>query len=423
MATTKPLYLNDNNCLVLNAGRYKACVDLNSLVGDGVSGDYLPLTGGTVSGTITANSFIKSEGTSSQFLKADGSVDSTTYAASSALASYLPLAGGTLTGTLNQALGTSQYHYNVGDNLSANYERFRQYWNSNLYYLTLEKGGTGQNRTLFVNVNTAGLVVSDSNNLAGGIRVLSNPNASAGSIFGVVGVLNGSSTAQNGMVVAPIIQQSGTAAISVLKISPQLSSLGSGAVLLLDVGTNSSGDNTGTHTRLFSVSNLGDTYISGKTLIGSTVDSGEKLQVTGRGSFSDRVQISGESTQNGRGLGRTGSHTTIGAYDITSGVYFQTTLGSNYMYTSPAITHINLLTGSNAAAQFQVDSNTKGLLGPRMTTAQFNAIASKPAGLQAYSTDDNGMLFYDGTRTVGHRYNGTKYQMYESTGGVWTDVN
>jgi hypothetical protein len=45
--------------------------------------------------TVTASSFIRSGGTSSQFLKADGSVDST---------SYLPLTGGTLTGALG---GTS----------------------------------------------------------------------------------------------------------------------------------------------------------------------------------------------------------------------------------------------------------------------------------------------------------------------------
>jgi len=50
------------------------------------------------SGNITANAFVKSGGTSSQFLKADGSVDSATYVTSSALSSYLPLTGGTLTG-------------------------------------------------------------------------------------------------------------------------------------------------------------------------------------------------------------------------------------------------------------------------------------------------------------------------------------
>jgi hypothetical protein len=42
--------------------------------------------------SVTATSFVKTGGTSAQFLKADGSVDST---------SYLPLTGGTLTGALN----------------------------------------------------------------------------------------------------------------------------------------------------------------------------------------------------------------------------------------------------------------------------------------------------------------------------------
>lgn len=54
---------------------------------------FLPLdTGGVVNGPVTTTKLIKSGGTSSQFLKADGSVDST---------SYLPLAGGTMTGNLN----------------------------------------------------------------------------------------------------------------------------------------------------------------------------------------------------------------------------------------------------------------------------------------------------------------------------------
>ena len=59
----------------------------------------------TFIGSVTATSFIKTSGTSSQFLKADGSVDSNTYlTTSSAASTYLPLAGGTLTGPL---LGTS----------------------------------------------------------------------------------------------------------------------------------------------------------------------------------------------------------------------------------------------------------------------------------------------------------------------------
>jgi len=51
-------------------------------------------------GTLTSASFIKSGGTSSQYLKADGSIDSNAYALASALGNYLPLTGGSLSGQL-----------------------------------------------------------------------------------------------------------------------------------------------------------------------------------------------------------------------------------------------------------------------------------------------------------------------------------
>ena len=56
-------------------------------------------------GTATATSFVKSGGTSSQFLKADGSVDNNTYATTSALSGYLPLSGGILTGSIESIGG------------------------------------------------------------------------------------------------------------------------------------------------------------------------------------------------------------------------------------------------------------------------------------------------------------------------------
>ena len=62
------------------------------------SGLLVPYTGATGPVTlgvhgITANSFTKAGGTSAQFLKADGSVDSTTYAAAASLNSYVPYTG------------------------------------------------------------------------------------------------------------------------------------------------------------------------------------------------------------------------------------------------------------------------------------------------------------------------------------------
>ena len=62
------------------------------------SGLFVPYTGALAnvnlgSYSLTANSIIKSGGTASQFLKADGSVDSNTYALSSALTNFVPYTG------------------------------------------------------------------------------------------------------------------------------------------------------------------------------------------------------------------------------------------------------------------------------------------------------------------------------------------
>jgi hypothetical protein len=62
------------------------------------SGLLVPYTGATGSvdlgvHTIRANSFVKQGGTASQFLKADGSVDTNTYALASSLSSYVPYTG------------------------------------------------------------------------------------------------------------------------------------------------------------------------------------------------------------------------------------------------------------------------------------------------------------------------------------------
>lgn len=63
---------------------------------------YLKTTGGTVSGNITANSFIKTGGVDTEFLKADGSSDNNTYlTTTTAGTTYLAKAGGTMAGALN----------------------------------------------------------------------------------------------------------------------------------------------------------------------------------------------------------------------------------------------------------------------------------------------------------------------------------
>ena len=54
-------------------------------------------------------------------------------------------------------------------------------------------------------------------------------------------------------------------------------------------------------------------------------------------------------------------------------------------------------TTPHASALMDVSSTSKGMLVPRMTTAQRNAIASPAQGLLVYDTDVKGFMFYNGT--------------------------
>jgi hypothetical protein len=94
-------------------------IALNITKGGNGEGLYINKTSGsgnaaTIIGTLNATTLVKSGGTSSQFLKADGSVDSSTYlTTSSASSTYLPLSGGTMTGAIKLVNGATGIE--VGD--------------------------------------------------------------------------------------------------------------------------------------------------------------------------------------------------------------------------------------------------------------------------------------------------------------------
>lgn len=60
------------------------------------------------------------------------------------------------------------------------------------------------------------------------------------------------------------------------------------------------------------------------------------------------------------------------------------------------IANQNLAAAMPTSSIFEVRSNNKGMLPPRMTTAQINAIASPEKGLMAYDTEQNCLKAYDG---------------------------
>ena len=78
-------------------------VDTNTYLTTATAGTtYLAKTGGVMSGTIDATAFIRSGGMSSQFLKADGSVDSSTYLTTpTSLQEAYDIGNGTISGALS----------------------------------------------------------------------------------------------------------------------------------------------------------------------------------------------------------------------------------------------------------------------------------------------------------------------------------
>jgi hypothetical protein len=124
--------------------------------------------GGTlgVTSNITANSFVKSGGTSSQFLKADGSVDANTYLTTgTASSTYLPLTGGTLSKTTvypsSDTILTKFFIKSGANNFIPTYGIFATFANSGGTNGTTYAGYFSNNAT--VDGNNYGLFVNTSN--------------------------------------------------------------------------------------------------------------------------------------------------------------------------------------------------------------------------------------------------------------------
>ena len=115
------------------------------------------VSGGTK--TVTATSFVKSGGSASEFLKADGSTDSN---------SYLPLAGGTMTGPLtgvlnsnsNVSLTTGQFLQNNISPISHNFATIHfnppsgTYISTNQWFIHAGLSNAGNGPTTVAQVNT-----------------------------------------------------------------------------------------------------------------------------------------------------------------------------------------------------------------------------------------------------------------------------
>jgi uncharacterized protein (TIGR02145 family) len=86
-------------------------------------------------------------------------------------------------------------------------------------------------------------------------------------------------------------------------------------------------------------------------------------------------------------------------------------------------------TNPDASAMLDVKSTEKGILIPRMTTAQRTGISSPAQGLMVYDTDLDAFYFYDGTEWHGVDRGATEpigdfgTATQSSTGKIWLDRN
>ncbi len=116
----------------------------------------------------------------------------------------------------------------------------------------------------------------------------------------------------------------------------------------------------------------------------------------------------------GRDTSSTGTQLAhFGVYidNVSAGTTFPRSIHSNdaagrMVHYGPAVFGSNSYNGVETCAQLTVTSTTRGLLLPRMTKTQRDAISSKVAGLAVYQTDN----------TPGLRvWNGTNWMRYTET--------
>ena len=112
-----------------------------------------------------------------------------------------------------------------------------------------------------------------------------------------------------------------------------------------------------------------------------TITGGTNIQITG--TYPDfGVNFTGTTT---------GDYLPLSGGTVTGGTIFQSGLTANTFYSSG---QVGIGTSNpNAAAIIEIASTTQGVLFPRMTKVQRDAITSTPIGLMLFVTDDNEGLY------------------------------
>jgi hypothetical protein len=156
--------------------------------------------------------------------------------------------------------------YNTTDQ-TTNFERLRQFWNLNTYNMAMETGGTGTARALAFSSGSRIFTITGTLAGAGAGPFDFNHGTPVGSGTQSFATFTGSNSFSSGttneVAIVPTISQTGTTSFRGLWISPYLSTTGSGAKYLIDAGTNTASNGTGTHTSKFTVDAAGNLTVAG----------------------------------------------------------------------------------------------------------------------------------------------------------------
>ena len=174
------------------------------------------------------------------------------------------------------------------------------------------------------------------------------------------------------------------------------------------IGYNSTGVTAGESNRTWiGNSSTTSTWLAGNILIGTTTDSGYKLDVNGTARVSGQFDvISGTANfrvnNNGTyvqlGIGSTAWATYNAGETYYGGSQFFYQAGANFRFAG--VGQFGFTGNPSNSAILQADSTTKGFLPPRMTTTQKTNISSPAEGLMVYDTDLKRPCFYNGTSWV-----------------------
>lgn len=253
--------LTQNSTATLTNKTWNGVVIGSSYGGAGTVSGILKANGsGTVSAAVAGTDYPDASLTSGEVAYANGTKSITSEAAFAYSESTNTLTVGKPYITdriVYPSTSSGAYSYNTSDT-TTNYERVRTYWNSNVYTIESQAGGSGTARMIRLIGGSRNFTVG-SFSVTGVFNGALTTSSSNVSTFGATGTWSNSSNVNNGYAFLGTINQSGTAGYRAWLISPYEQATGSGVKRLISAGTNSAADGGGTHTEKFYVDNAGNT--------------------------------------------------------------------------------------------------------------------------------------------------------------------